>query len=613
MIFVELLYVILIYYVSGNAKLSSEAKKIIQQAHDESQVLLTLTPYLGDVIKAMEKSESVDTPALSVALTEMLKHYSTSMNANSSFIEVIKTFSKWFKNQGGSSYSQLAKIVSRVDSDYIRSMVTEDPPDQSKVHKQLQLLCTKMGFKGKAVLTPDECKEAKNDDPELYKDYLSLRRQHTMSWKLELSNYVKASGKKLVPCKNALAKLAADGIEHSIPTGFAGLIDAEGNWYTNAGEMLNNVPKYPTFVTVTMKTKADGEADWICKANKPDGTFAYVYTKEHFKTAADHKYAITKELIKNIDKYRRKWLANITKPFKYDEANAVASVIIELLYLSSDRVGSTKGGNEGGEGFGMCSIFCRMVTVRPDGSVLISYRGKDGVPFKFVLKPGNAKDKIICEVLAKIIQGKKPSDQVWTVLKANGNWRALSYTAVVAYFKSLTGANAHKLRTIAGTGLFIEEAEKFKAANKGKKLTEKQAVDAVVAIATKVGKKLGHIKTDAQGNVSTQPMTSLKNYIDFDAQVEFFTNFELPIPAYLAKLIKTDNSITSSAAVLANDTGVISPIIKPITDKVVKPGGKKDWLTDDEGNQVDQTGGPVTKRLTVRFLNGESQNSAEFF
>ena len=602
--FVELLYVILIYHISGNAKPSREGSEIIRDAHTKSSELLTMTPYLGDVLSAIKTGDSVDLNALSIALMELVNEYSVKPNAHASFAEVITQFAKWFKNQNASSHKYLEKTVSRCESAYVRSMITSEAPDQKKVQKDIKGICAKLGFKGKSALTPEECLEAKTLDPDVYKQYLALKRAHAMSWKTELSNYVKTSGKATVPCQEALDHLAELGIEHAMPTGFTGNIDAEGNWYTKDGLMLGNVPKAPVFTTITMKTRSDGEADWVCKANKPDGTYAYVYTKEHNEKSWTHKYEVANALIKNIEKYRRKWLQNVKEPFKYGDTNAVASVIIELLNLSSDRAGSTSGGTEGGQGFGMCSILCKHVTLRPDGGILISYKGKDAVQFKFQLSPGNAKDKIICEVLKNLREGKNPRDPVFSVLRPSGGWKPVTYGAVTSYFKSLTGgANIHKLRTVAGTGLFNEEAQKVQEKMAGKNVDESKAIEMVLKIATLVGKKLGHIKTDAQGNISTQPMTSLKNYIDFASQVQFFEFFGLPIPAYLEKMMRTDNSIKSSALETADNE-------HPVELEGLKPNGD---IIDDEGQDVSQKGGPVTKRLAIRFLEGYAQSEGLAF
>ena len=648
--FVQLLYVLLIYHISGNAKLAPEAEAIIEEARTASSMLLSMSPYIGDAIELMEKGESIDLMAMSICLTEMITQYQVMPKAHASFVEVVSVFAKWFKNQNASSHTALAKIVARCKSSYIRSMITEGTPDQGNVQKSLKSICAKLGFKNKSALTPDECNAAKAQDPELYKEYLAMRRQHAMSWKTALSNYVKTSGKEVVPCQKALAYLASYSIEHSMPTGFTGGIDAEGNWYTKSGEMLGNVPKAPVFTTITMKSAADGDASWICKANKPGGGYSYVYTKAHNEASWQHKYLIANALIKNIEKYRRKWLANIKNPFKYAEVNAVASLVIELLYLSSDRAGSVAGGSEGGQGFGMCSILCKHVTVRTNGSILISYKGKDAVQFKFQLMPGNAKDKIICEVIAQLLVGKSPKDPVFSTIKANQDWKPVSYSAITSYFKSLTGgANIHKLRTIAGTGLFNTEAQRIQEKMAGKTITEKTAVEIVISIATKVGKKLGHIKTDAQGNISTQPMTSLKNYIDFASQMQFFEFFGLPVPAYLEKLTKTNNDIKSSVVYADGSAGEmhlpkdidepeatekldkaadpkqkpVSPIVAP-TDKKpvttpsvnlkspVKVIDVYEEVDDDEGNEIDQTGGPSTKRLAVRFLEGIAQDDRSF-
>lgn len=616
--FIELLYVVLIYYISGGQKLDKEAEKIIDEAHSKSTLLLSMCPYMGDAIDAMRSGKPVDLNAMSVMLYELIPHYKAMQNSKATFAEVLGVFAKWFKNQNGSSHAALGKLASRCDEPYIRQMITESAPDQASVRAQTKALLGKLGFKKSTVLTTEEEAEVKANEPEAYKTYRGLRAMHALAWKTAIANYVKDSGKKIVPCPDVMNFLASQGIEHAIPTGFTGGMDAECNWYTKDGLMLGNVPKAPVFTTVTMRSKADGDVDWVCKANKPNGEFAYVYTKEHNQTSWTHKYEVANVLIKNIDKYRKKWLSNLKTPFPYDNVNSIASVVIELLYLSSDRAGTAAGGNEGGSGFGMCSILCKHVTLNDNGGFLISYKGKDAVQFKFRLSPGNVKDKIICGVVAKMLEGKSPRDPVWSMTLKNGSIKPVGYSAVSSYFKSITGGcNIHKLRTVAGTGLFNEEAQKIFDKLKGKSVTPAQAEDLVKGIATKVGKKLGHIKTDAQGNISTQPMTSLKNYIDFASQVKFFEFFGLPLPKYLEQFMKTDNKLESK--VIAADVAVpaVAPVVNTQTPSpVVKTGDTKEkdkiGLTDDEGRHIDQTGGPITRRLALQFLDGEAQNTGNY-
>ena len=109
--FVELLYVILIYHISGNTKPSREAQDIIKESFTKSSELLTMTPYLGDVLTAIKAGESVDLNALSIALIELVNEYSVKPNAHASFAEVLTQFAKWFKNQNASSHKYLCKIV----------------------------------------------------------------------------------------------------------------------------------------------------------------------------------------------------------------------------------------------------------------------------------------------------------------------------------------------------------------------------------------------------------------------------------------------------------------------------------------------------------------------
>ena len=122
-------------------------------------------------------------------------------------------------------------------------------------------------------------------------------------------------------------------------------------------------------------------------------------------------------------------------------------------------------------------------------------------------------------------------------------------------------------------------------------------------------------------------MTSLKNYIDFDSQIHFFEFFGLSIPRYLEEFMKTDNKLESS--VLASEdsepvdapttttpttTEPVAPAAAPVVKApdATKPRDKDAGLIDDEGRQIDQTGGPITKRLALQFLDGTAQNTGNY-
>lgn len=538
---IQFLYVVLHYYISGNT-LDKEGGALVDSIHNTSFPIRI--PYLGDVITAMKSSKNVNYLDLAQALQDYNSEYLKSPDAHLSFSRMIQAFARYFKSGAAGSYKFLEKNITLCDSSYVRNLVHGEIIDQSSINKQLKATQKKMGYSDH--LSQDEEKEAKKSNPELYKEYLALKRKRGQAWKNALSEFVKESGSKTVPYVKATGYLKSKGIEHSMPVGFTGLVDADGAWYSKDGELIQGVPAAVMFPSVIMNKTGTG--DWVFQAIRPDGEPGnYFYTASLKRKNSSEKFEFTGNFIKKLPTYRKKWLGNIKKPFDYKSIPALSSLVIELLYLSSQRVGTKVGGNETGSGFGMSSILVKHLTIRENGSCLISYAGKDGVRFKFVLNPGSSVDKVMCEALAHLEQGKKPTDPVFTRELANGSWKALGSGSITAYFRSITGgANIHKLRTAAGTSLFDSICEGYFEKLGDRKIGIPKALELLKSAAVQVGKKLGHVTRDATGATTVSPGTSLKNYIDVNSQIAFFKHFNLPVPVYLEKMLAIDKTITSS-------------------------------------------------------------------
>lgn len=606
---VQFLYVVMHYYLSGGQKMDPEGKVICNKLLDTT--FPVSIPYLGDVMNALNKNKEIDYGALSYALKQYVQEYKSSPQAKLSFATVISRFATWFKNDSPGAMKALLKTSSLCTDPYIRNLLDVEVIDQKKVKNQLLKVNKNLGFGGTTVLDADQSKVAKAADPDVYKDYLALRRMHTQAWKNEVSDMVRASGKKTLPYKQVMDALAKKGIEHTQPTGFTGRIDADSNWYTNDDKLINGVPNASMFPEVIMNDDQNG--GWVCQAVRKDGTMGgYFYAKGDKLGKDAHKFEFTGNFIKKLPGYRRKWLANIKNPFDYTSINEISSVCIELMFLSSQRVGTQKGGNSSGTGFGMSSILCKMVTIREDKSFLISYAGKDGIPFKFVLTPGSATDKIICEVMEHLKSGKKPSDPIFTRELKNGSWSQLSSGSITKYFKSITGgANIHKLRTAAGTGLFEKIVEGYYARYGNRKMKPANVMELCKAAATKVAKQLGHYKRDATGNLSLSPATSLKNYIDPDLQVQLFQHFGVPIPTYLEKMLETEKTITSRVLSDATVPNGVRKSDDNTTDGdkdgkeklTMPPSVDNDRSPDDKASELPDN----INHLIEKFLSGEEQ------
>lgn len=611
---VQFLYCVMSYYLNGN-KLEREATPVINKILETS--FCVSIPYIDTVLKAMEKGQPVDYVSLATSLQVFLKEYVKHPKAKVSFAKTLNLFAKWFKTGSDSSYRLLVKTTALCESPYIRGFISEEKFDQATVKKQLIKTSKSLGFGGKP-LDADQKKLAKAKDPEGYKEYTKLARQHGLAWKQELSEYVRQSGGKTLAYKDVVAHLKSMGIDHTMPTGFTGNVDADGNWYTKDGNLINGVPNASMFPSVIMNKS--GEGDYVFQAVRSNGELAnYFYTKEQQQKNAKEKFQFTSGFIKKLPGYRMKWLANIKRPFDYSSITGIASVVIELMYLSSQRVGTKVGGNEKGNGFGMSSILCKHVTARPNGEILISYSGKDGVPFKFVLDPGTPKDKVICAVMKDLIKDKKPSEPVFTRDLKNGHYRLVSSGSITSYFSSICGgANIHKLRTAAGTGLFDEITKGYFAKLGDRKITMPTAIELVKKAAMIVGKKLGHITRDAKtGAMKVAPGTSLKNYIDLEMQVAFFAHFNLPPPPYLEKFLETEKTITSAVDDETDKDDTATEDVPVVDDTKSTPVMEKqieEVDDEDEDNRLlgneEAMRDPVVLELVrsaERFLAGESQ------
>jgi hypothetical protein len=616
MAFIQFLFTILCYYLNGNQQTKDEAALVI--AARKSGVFEDV-PLFEDVATQMKKGVPLNYEDIAQGLRDHIKAYDKLPTAKKSFSAICKAFATWLATDSQTAFATLERASALCSSPYIRAYLAKkqnEIVDQTAVRKYLKKLTKSFGGSGQ-FLTLEESKAAKEADPEAYKKYLELKRSHTLAWKDALSSYVRNSGQLLLPFKQVEKYLAGQGIEHTLPVGFTGKVDASGSWYTDEGDAIIGVPSSTMFPSVVMNTA--GEGDWVFQAIRPDGSPGNYFTTKAIKSGnRSSKFEKAKKFSKNIASYRKKWLSNIQVPlFDFYSISSAASVVIELLYQSSHRVGTTSGGNAEGAGFGISSILCKHVTFRDSGDVLISYRGKDGVNFKWVIKP-SAND--ICHDIAFAVHelcnepGKTPSDPVFTYRLRSGQWKPVRAGAVSKYFGSITGGvNIHKLRTYWGTKIFNEAAAKVFAHYKT--MNDKNAIAAVKACATLVGKKLGHVTRNGQtGETKVNPSTSLQNYIDISAQVAFFENYGLALPGYLEKMLAVDNTITAAHLGASYEqiaelsyTELAELSLEDLQRRGIDPSDVGIHTLEDADSAMNTA--PEIKRMLEQFLDGSAQKN----
>lgn len=496
-------------------------------------------PELADAFRAYDNGEELDWLALSDAVKAYAARYAKEPKAKSSFLKVLRVYAAYYKTTSDVALRSIVKLTGLMEDDFLQGYFQRAEIDQSKVVKQLVPTVKRLGGTGFS-LTLEQSKEAKENDPALHKEYLGLLRQFNEAWKAAINNYVRKTGNLTVPIGEAIRYLKSRGIEHSMPTGFIGRIDAHGSWYTIHEEKINGgAPSATMFPQVKMNPAYGEDSPWVFQAIRADGSQGnYFYTEEFRKAQSDSKFEKVSKF--DVKKTRKNWLP-LLRSFKADQPTpqAVAATILEILFRTSNRIGKP-GGNSVGGGFGIATLRVAHFYPQPDGSVKFIYLGKDSVKTVAVIK--KTEDPIarkVCETVYELAEGKKPRDALFTYGLKNGNYKPVLPGVVNQVFSHCTGGlegvTVHKLRTAKGTELFQQYLDALYA--KKSALTGPQVLEQLKKAATIVGKQLNHVRRSAEGEVTVQPMTSLKNYIDPMVQVDLFMHYGAPLPAYLEKLL----------------------------------------------------------------------------
>lgn len=500
-------------------------------------------PALINAFNAYRKGAELPWPELVADLRAYIKVYSAQPKARPTFVKALKAFATYFNNGSEAALTAITKLSALVEDPALKqSFGTEANTDQSSAIKTLTKLVKGFGGKGFA-LTLEQSKEAKLQDPDAYAQYLAAMREFNAAWKAGVSLYVRSTGKTTVPMADALDFLHQNGITHTMPEGFTGNIDANCLWYTRKGMVISGgAPSSTMFPTVRMNPRQSADDPWVFQAIRADGTAGnYFYTEEHQRQKAAEKFAKVQKF--DVEKTRKKWLS-LLKQLDPDHPtpHQVAALVIELLYRTSNRIGTRPGGNPTGGGFGICTLLVGHFYPQNDGSIKFIYLGKDSVKTTAVVKPTtDAVAKFVCAAVYKLVEGKTKKEPIFTYRLKNGQNKLVQPQVVTDVFKQMSGGlTVHKLRTAAGTSVFNELMDTVY--EKYKSLDPKSAMELLKKAATAVGKRLNHVKRSADGTSTVQPMTSLKNYIDVGAQLAFFEHYGLLIPPYLEKFLAEDES-----------------------------------------------------------------------
>lgn len=482
-----------------------EAVETALQGGDKLSILYTLGQDLKTAFPAFRAVKEYTTPELTM----------------------LKALRAYLSTDSETALNYIKKHAAVFGTPKLAAAFAPDIPhaDHSALRKEVKKLAGRDGVH----LSADEATLLKESDPAAYAKYAELRKAHNHQFKAVLANYVRESGKAKVPYKDAYKAMVAEGFTHSMVPGFTGLIDDQGRWYSENGDLINGVPNLVTYSKVVMNPGTDPDAQWEFKAVKHDGAVAYGYTSDFRQSQSASKYQAVAQLMSKLPSIRSKWLRKL-KAFNQEDPVCVAAVVLEVLYTYAARIGSQPGRGAG-------TLQVKNVSATTKGYNL-TYIGKDSIPTRHVInKVASPEQKWLCAAIEQLIEGKNPRDMLYTVPKGarqiivppsfvNKTFRALGAPPDVT---------VHKLRTVRGTTLFKELADKD--ATRRPPATEKEALARWRTMTEEVGKLLNHKRGVGGENEKVTGLTAAGSYIDGDAQIDLWTRWGFRPPSILEKLM----------------------------------------------------------------------------
>jgi DNA topoisomerase IB len=453
-------------------------------------------------------------------------------------LDQIKAASTWMINNKDVAYNKLAKLAPTLGQPILLEGLKSDSVDQKKfVRPLIKIVKFYTGRPDDPNLTQDERIKLKAENIEMFREFMRLRKEFLATWRNQLRNLVIESGKPMIDYRSAVQSLNSLGLEHTLPDGFDGLIDQNGSLYTKAGKAINGMPG-PGF-SIVMNPNYDAQKDdqFVFTTVTPEGKRSqHVYTQDYTKRAGKAKFQKVSNLAEQVENARKNWMTWIKKPDS-SAPQVVASVILEILYQFSARIGSP-GNAAGGEAtYGIATLRAKHVFPQTGGGVNLIYKGKDGVRQVHRVQPKSAESKLLIRHILEAAEGKKPSDPLWTY-NWNGRIKPMVPARVNMWFRKCgASVTVHKLRHVKGTQVFKE----LLAENQGKifdrkvPLSQGEADRMLKALATKVGAILGHVRGVGEGQKVTGA-TALQAYIDPSVIVDYYNRLNLRPPKAFAKL-----------------------------------------------------------------------------
>jgi hypothetical protein len=458
----------------------------------------------------------------------------------------------WHKSENEGTLEAIRASVGKLNlPPTLVSQFKADAQDIAPLVKELKRVVKKLtGVEGTHVPLEQQI-AVREKNPEVWKEYLNVRKQISLVYKQELRNFVRDQG-GVADIDQARKFLDQRSIPHRLPKGFNGQVNEDGALLTKDGHPLKtgtggDVNNLDPAAKIVMNPNYDPEKDnvagrtgnWVFKAVLPTKDAAGKNNEQYFYTGTKHllnrahKFDVVDKLIAKETRMVKAWRRDLASN---DFDTKALAAQCELIYETCARVGGKDNANKQGLTFGLTTLLVSNVK-RRGNQIILDYVGKDSAQQRHVLKPETTWMRQVIALIETLCEGKQRKDLLWehdgSVYNAN---------KLRVYFRQVSGvpdASPHKLRHLRGTRLARTELDAAAEVLVTKRGLNQKMVDTSFKDAlTNVGRILGHVKGIgvAQTTVWT---TAAKNYVAPSVMEEFYEKFKdagIRPPAFLAKL-----------------------------------------------------------------------------
>ncbi len=485
------------------------AVKMMWQKHNPSE-----NDKMNDHLKRFAKS-----------FREVKSSINNETDISANYIKLINDCAVVCNSESKPAFDRLVKNIGWLRTPEVAALYEADVEDQSDILSSLKSVVKKLT--GKVGTEIDAETRANAKGTELLKQYNKLRRELNAVPKAYLANFIRSSGKTLLPVSKALSELAKAKIKvHNIPSGFKGFIDDNLAYYTTEGKKLLQTPSGE----VIMNPKYDPKKDnaYVCTsqpefAAKP----TRIYTEDYRKSKNTSKYEATSELNQDLSSFRKKWLSDMRTG--WDSESGFMAHLVELCYQTSARVGNKNNATAGAATYGLTTLLVKHVK-KQGKSRIFKYKGKKAQVQQHVVTGSDPTSNRLIKFIDDCMLGKKPNDVLFSF-----NGKIVTSVKINNYLRNDLGMGAkvtiHKFRTARGTHM-ASKLLKQNPFKKGSNPTQKEVMDWLKATLEPVANELGHFSKE-----KLTVTTAIQNYIDPTVMADFFRQIGIRPPNAIQKAI----------------------------------------------------------------------------